>query len=254
MRWGLNLSLPVGPQPPAGGFRGRGGGQRPTGAAAAGTPGTPPQGERPAAGQGRQGGGAAGGGGGGRPGGFGGGGFRFGGGGGGFGGGRGGGRLQLSLYHTWRFRDEILIREGVPVLDLLNGSATGSRGGTPQHEIDASAGLFKNGLGARLAVNWQSGTSVRGGPDGRGGTNGDLRFSPLMTVNLRLFADLGLQPKLVKAVPFFRGARVSVGFDNLFDQRLRVTDAAGTTPLSYQGAYIDPVGRSVRISFRKLFF
>ncbi|MBV9370603.1 MAG: TonB-dependent receptor, partial [Alphaproteobacteria bacterium] len=198
-------------------------------------------------------GGFGGGGGGGGRGGFGGGGGGRGGFG-GFGGGRGGGRLQLSVYHTWRFRDDILIRPGLPELDLLHGSATGSRGGTPQHEVEANAGLFRNGLGARLSANWQSGTTVRGGPDGRGGTTGDLRFSPLMTLNLRLFADLGLQPSLVKASPFFRGARISLSVDNLLDRRLRVTDAAGTTPLSYQPGYIDPVGRSVRLSFRKLFF
>jgi hypothetical protein len=27
--------------------------------------------------------------------------------------------LQLSLFHTWRFADTILIRDGVPELDLL---------------------------------------------------------------------------------------------------------------------------------------
>jgi hypothetical protein len=35
---------------------------------------------------------------------------------------------------------------------------------------------------------------------------------------------------------------------------LRVTDAAGLTPVSYLPAYLDPLGRSVRVSVRKLFF
>jgi uncharacterized membrane protein YgcG len=259
LRWGFNLSLPIGPQPPAGGFRGRfGGGQGRPGttrgaapgaapAGEAGTPGAPAQSATPAQSGGR--GGAGGG-----RGGFGGGGFRFGGGGrGGFGGG-GAGRLQLSVYHTWHLRDEIAIRPGVPALDLLHGSATGSRGGSPQHELEATASLFRNGFGARLSANWQSGTTVLGGSDGRGGTTGDLRFSSLATVNLRLFADLGLQRKLVKASPFFRGARVTLSVDNLFNNRLNVTDSTGTTPLSFQPAYLDPLGRSVRLSFRKLFF
>lgn len=256
LRWGLNLSLPVGPQPPAGGFRGRFGGQgRPGGAPGAapggapaaggalgpgGTPGAPAQGAAGRDGGGGFGGGRGGGGGG-----------RGGFGGGGFG---GAGRLQLSFYHTWHLRDEIAIRPGLPVLDLLHGSATGSRGGSPQHEVEATAGLFRNGFGARLAANWQSGTTVRGGSNALGGTTGDLRFSPLTTVNLRLFADLGLQRSLVKASPFFRGSRVSLNFDNVFNNRLRVTDSTGTTPLSYQPGYLDPLGRSVRISFRKLFF
>jgi phosphoribosylformylglycinamidine (FGAM) synthase PurS component len=33
-----------------------------------------------------------------------------------------------------------------------------------------------------------------------------------------------------------------------------VRDAAGATPISYQPAFLDPLGRTVRISLRKLFF
>jgi hypothetical protein len=170
------------------------------------------------------------------------------------GGGPQGGRLQFSLYHTWHIENEILIREGVPVLDLLNGSATGSRGGQPRHQIEAQAGLFRNGLGARLTANWQSGTTVRGVPDGTGGSTGDLRFDGFGTVNLRLFADLGQQRSLVRGNRWLRGTRVSLSVDNLFDSRIGVRDETGATPLSYQGAYLDPLGRSVRVSLRKLFF
>ncbi|MDP9415031.1 MAG: TonB-dependent receptor, partial [Pseudomonadota bacterium] len=187
-------------------------------------------------------------------------GFRGGGGPGGFGGGFGrfggerGGRIQFGLYHTWRFEDETLIREGVPVLDFLGGSAVGSRGGRPRHELEFQSGLFRNGLGARLTANWQSGTTVRGGPDGLGGTRGDLTFSDLTTVNLRLFANLGQQPALVRDRPWLRGTRITLAVDNLLGTRIRVRDEAGVTPLSYQPGFLDPLGRSVRISVRKLFF
>ncbi|MFL6863091.1 MAG: TonB-dependent receptor, partial [Allosphingosinicella sp.] len=204
-------------------------------------------GQRP---QGGGGAGARGGGGGGG----GGGGFR--GGGGGFGGfgARGQGRLQLSVYHTWHLRDDILIRPGVPELDLLHGSAVGGTGGQPQHEIQVQSGFFKNGFGGWLSANWQSGTTVRGGPIPGGGTASDLNFSPLGTIGLRLFADLGAQRDLVRKHPFFRATRVTVGIDNLFDTRLRVRDQNGLTPISYQPAFLDPLGRSVRLTFRKLFF
>ena len=42
--------------------------------------------------------------------------------------------------------------------------------------------------------------------------------------------------------------------ENLFDSRQRVTDATGATPISYQPDLLDPLGRSVRLSIRKLFF
>lgn len=180
--------------------------------------------------------------------------------GGGFGGrgGRGGGgfgaqggRLQVALYHTLTFQDRILVRPGGPVFDLLNGSAAGSGGGQPRQEIEAQAGYLLNGLGARLSANWRSGTSVRGGA---GATTGDLSFSGLTTVNLRLFANFAGMRTLVQQRPWLRGSRLTVSVDNLFDQRQRVRDALGQTPLGYQAAYLDPVGRVVRIGFRKLFF
>lgn len=48
--------------------------------------------------------------------------------------------------------------------------------------------------------------------------------------------------------------RVAVAFDNIFDSRQRVTDSNGTTPVAYQPDYLNPLGRTVRVSIRKLFF
>jgi hypothetical protein len=176
-----------------------------------------------------------------------------GGGGRGFGGGRQG-RIQLGIFHNWRLEDTILIRPGVPELDLLGGSATGGRGGQPRHEIELRAGYNRNGLGARLNVDWQSGTSVRADPASGAASPQDLTFGALTTVNLRLFADLGQQRSLVRSVPFFRGSRVTLAVDNLFDNRIDVRDASGATPIGYQPDLLDPLGRSIRLSFRKLFF
>jgi iron complex outermembrane recepter protein len=261
LRWGFDWNAPFGPQRPAGGFGGFGG--RRGGGGGGGAGGPPPGGEGgppPADGAAAPGGATAQGqpgqGGPGGPGGFGGGRGGFGGGRGGgrggFGGGGGpggfGGRIQVSLFHTWRFEDTVLIRPGVPELDFLNGSAAGSGGGTPRHQLELRAGFFRDGFGGRLEADWQSGTRVTGV------AGDDLTFSPQTTVNLRLFANIGQQRDLVRAVPFLRGTRITLSVDNLFDQRVDVRDASGNTPLSYQPFYLDPVGRSVRISLRKQFF
>ncbi len=172
---------------------------------------------------------------------------------GGFGGrrgGGGGGRLSFSLYHTWHLTESILIAPGVPELNLLSGDATGSSGGQPRHEVEARLGYSNNGIGGRLSVNWESGTHV----DGALGGTSRLNFGSLATANLRLFANLGQMPGLVRDHPFLRGARVSIGIDNIFNARRDVTDATGATPLRYQPDYLDPLGRTVTISFRKLFF
>jgi iron complex outermembrane receptor protein len=226
-RWGMNFQKRLGPVPPP----------RPAGR---------PDGARGAPGGG--GGGARGGGGGGPRGG--GGGF----GGGGFPGGPFGGPpptvVQFAVYHTVYFEDQFLVRPGGPRVDLLHGDAGSSLGGQPRHEVEVQAGLLKNGYGLRLSADWKSGTDVRDPSS----PLGDLSFSDIAKVDLRLFADLGSRRDLVAKYPFFRGARVSMALTNIFDQRISVRDATGATPISYQPAYLDPVGRKIAISFRKLFF
>ncbi len=265
LRWGLNFSAPISSplaRKAAEEFRARREAmvaarerQQQQGQSQPGQPGeaalqTPPEGARPPRGEGAPGAGPGGGprfgGGGGRgPGGGG-----FGGFGGGPGGGGGGGRLQLGVFHTVALTDRITIRDGLPELDLLDGSATGSRGGSPRHQVEVRAGVVRDGIGLRLNADWQSATRVDGGATG----TGQLRFDDFTTVNLRLFANLGPQFKFVRDNRWLAGTRVVLSVDNVFDSRLKVTDAAGGTPYSYQPALLDPVGRTVRISVRKLFF
>jgi len=284
LRWGFTFSRPVGPQPSPEAIaamrrRAMGEGAGPPGAerrrprpeTAGGQPGTadarpagapdgpPPEGPPPGAERapGAGGSGAAPGAGeaaGPGPGGFGGG-RSFGGPGGGrggfggFGGGPRGGVFQIGLYHTWAFRDEVLIRPGLPVLDLLDGAAIGAGGGSPRHQVDLQANFTRGGLGVAMNAKWESATRI----DGGAGPDDDLRFSDLATVNLRLFADLGAQ-RFARDHRWLRGARVTVAVNNLFDSRQEVRTAAGTVPISYQPDLLDPVGRSVRVTVRKLFF
>lgn len=162
-------------------------------------------------------------------------------------------RLTFSLYHTWRLRDEIRTRAAGPVLDLLNGSAVGTRGGSPRHELQFQASAFKAGLGARLTLNWQSGTTVRGGSAGLGGSDGDLNFASYATVNINLFSNLADRLGGSDAPAWLKGLRATVSVNNLFNSRPNVRDEAGATPLSYQAAYLDPVGRSISVGLRKVF-
>jgi hypothetical protein len=162
-------------------------------------------------------------------------------------------RLTLSLYYTLNLVDQIVTREGGPVLDLLDGAAIEARGGRARHEIEFQATAFKKGLGARLKLNWQSGTVVRSLSASAADRSGDLSFAGFAMVNLNLFANLADRFGGEAAPAWLKGLRASVGINNLFNQRPRVRDNAGLTPLSYQPAYLDPLGRSVNFSLRKLF-
>lgn len=169
------------------------------------------------------------------------------------GGGFGEGRLMLSLYHSWRFADRVLIRDGLPELDMLNGSAAGGTGGTPRHMLEGRVMANRSGYGGFASVKWQTGTRVLAGPAAQPGA-GDLHFSSLTTLNLRLFADLGQRLDLVAKAPWVRGMRVSIGVNNLLNDRVDVRDSVGNTPIGYQPWYMDPVGCSIEISVRKLMF
>lgn len=164
-----------------------------------------------------------------------------------FGGGREGGRLTFSLTDTITLLDEVTIRPGVPKLDYLDGDAVGQSGGRPRHEVEAQAGYFNNGLGARLAANWRSGSRVNTA------TGDELRFSPLATFDLRLFANLGQRLDLVARHPWLRGTSLRLEVSNLFDSKPGVRNSLGDIPFGYQADLLDPLGRTVSVTFRKLF-
>jgi hypothetical protein len=172
---------------------------------------------------------------------------RGGGGGGGFFGGGNRGRLTLSVTDTITLVDKVSLGPDFPEIDYLHGDAAGQSGGTPRHQVEAQAGYFNNGLGARLGANWRSGTRVNAL------TADNLRFSPLATFDLRLFANPGDIPEVAVKHPWLRSTQLRVEVTNLFNARPQVHDAAGNIPLSYQPDLLDPLGRTIMISFRKLF-
>lgn len=158
------------------------------------------------------------------------------------GGGDGQGRWSLGLFHTAQFTSTVLVAPGGPVLDLLNGDAL-TNGGTPRHSVDLNGGAFYKGFGMFMNGTWAAPTRVRSGTS-------DLRFGSVTKLNINLFSDLSQRFKQSKLM---KGIRVSVRVENVFDSRQKVTDAAGTVPLSYQPDYLDPRGRVVELELRKMF-
>lgn len=169
--------------------------------------------------------------------------------GGGFGGPRGGGmgqgRWNLAVFHTVRFDETVQIAAGGPVLDLLGGDAL-SGGGVSRHSLEVEGGAFYRGFGFRFNGAWSAPTEVRS-------TSSDLRFGSAFKLNLRAFVNFDQQAGVIKAVPFLKGARLSLEVDNLFNARQRITDASGQVPLNYQPGLVDPRGRVIGIDFRKQF-
>jgi len=161
------------------------------------------------------------------------------------------GSVQLSLAYTQRLTDELTIAPGLPALDLLAGDTLFDTAGVSRHELELALGANREGYGARMTTQWRAGSRVA--RVAAGNTRNDLEFSALTTVNLRLFADLGLV-EWARPYPVLRGARVSLVVGNLFNERQDVRALDGSTPVNYQADLLDPLGRNVRLTFRKLFF
>jgi hypothetical protein len=182
---------------------------------------------------------------------------RFAGGGGGGGGGRGGfggrggggNRLFFNAYHTWVFKDEVVIRPGLPALDQLTGALSGR--GSPAHMVQVQAGIKRDALSLRLDGSWQSATQASTGTLGSGD---GLTFGTLTKLNLQAEANLGQDVDLLLKHPWLRGTRIAFNVDNLFNAKQRVTDENGLTPSAYAPNLMDPLGRVVRLSIRKQFF
>lgn len=164
-------------------------------------------------------------------------------------GGNGQGRWNLSIYHTIRFSETARISPTGPFLDLLDGDAL-SGGGVPRNAIEFEGGVFHKGFGLRLNGDWTEATHVRS--ISQSGTS-DLRFGDLFTLDARAFINFSQQKSVIEAVPFLKGARLSLEVENIFDAHQKVTDQNGEVPLSYQPAYMDPRGRVIGLDFRKTF-
>lgn len=157
-------------------------------------------------------------------------------------------RLQFDINHAWLLDSRIKVREGSGGIDLLSRDAFGLGGATrPQHEIDATLGYAQRGFGVRVTAQYRSASFL---DLGSGSLSDSLRFSPLATFNIRSFIDA---QRIAPSVGWLRGARLSVSLNNFTGASQVVRSSSGETPLRYQPAYLDPIGRTLQLELRKAF-
>jgi hypothetical protein len=157
-------------------------------------------------------------------------------------------QFQIALYDTWRLQDRVVLRDGQPGLNMLDGGFINDTGGTPTHEVELQTTIATRTWSADINARWQTPTSTQTGAfaDDR------LTFSQGVTVNLRLQINLAEQPWLTHALPFLRG-KLNLSADNVLGAHTRVHDSMGQVPLAYASSYINPTGRTFRITLRKRF-
>lgn len=157
-------------------------------------------------------------------------------------------RSRPSLFMTgsvnYRLQDQLTLRNGGAVLDLLDGATIGGTGGRPRWDMD---GMISLGYGpANLGVygRLQGATRIRSDI-----AASDLRFSGLTL--LTLYGSLDLEGVVHR--PWSKRMSVQVTVENLLSDRIDVRARDGATPNRFQPAYLDPLGRSIRLGLRKLF-
>ncbi|WP_230482044.1 TonB-dependent receptor [Sphingomonas sp. Leaf21] len=152
--------------------------------------------------------------------------------------------LFLSATTNYRLEDRLTLRDGGPVLDLLDGATLDGTGGRPRWDVQLNGyfgyGLFNLGVYGRI----QGPTRIQSDI-----AASDLRFSGRTW--LVLYSSL--EADKIYDRPWTRKLRINFTIENLLNDRINVTDRNGDTPNRFQPAYIDPIGRSVRIGVRKLF-
>lgn len=160
---------------------------------------------------------------------------------------RNGSRLLLSVSHSLVLSDRIVIRPGLDSVDLLDGGAIGIASGRVRHQVEGTASLTSSGAGVRLGANWRGPSTL----EARIGQEAErLRFGSLLILNIRAFVDL---ERLLGRNAWNRSTRLSLNVVNVAGDRQRVRDRAGNTPLQYQPAYRDGLGRTIELELRKSF-
>ncbi|MGI8367370.1 TonB-dependent receptor domain-containing protein [Sphingomonas paucimobilis] len=130
-------------------------------------------------------------------------------------------RMRMSATTNYRLEDRLSLRDGGPVLDLLDGATLSGTGGRPRWDTELNGsigyGLANLGLYGRV----QGPTRIRSDI-----AASDLRFSGRTWLVLYSFIDTH---KIVDK-PWTKGLMLHVTVENLLNDRINVTDRDGRTP------------------------
>jgi iron complex outermembrane receptor protein len=155
-------------------------------------------------------------------------------------------RFNANFTHQFQVAYKRLLRPGLPVVDLLSGSA-GFGNGQSRHRVNSTIGLAHNGTGIQLNGNWTSSSFVNAGTSI---APNRIDFGSTLRFDLQAFTNLGT---IYPGNKPLQGVRISLSVENVLDFKQRVKDQNGVTPLRYQPYLLNSLGRTISLSFRKAF-
>ncbi|WP_404333692.1 TonB-dependent receptor domain-containing protein [Sphingomonas sp. MMS12-HWE2-04] len=152
--------------------------------------------------------------------------------------------LYGSITTDWRLENQLHLQPGSPALDLIDGATLSGTGGRPRWEIDANLGGSLGGASLGLYGRLQGPTRIRSEL-----AASDLQFSG----RTWLVAYSSVDMSMVSDGRWAQKLSLQLTVENLLNDRIDVIDRDGATPNRFQAAYLDPLGRSIRLGVRKLF-
>lgn len=153
--------------------------------------------------------------------------------------------LLFGMAVTPLLRDRLQFRPGSPMLNLADGDTYDATATRRRIGVYSWSGLSYKSMGVNIDEQWISGIHIRGGSP-----QSDLHFAPLLKLDVDFYASL---ESWLPKKPWARKTNLFLTINNPLDQRQRVHDGTGVTPNRYQPDYIDPLGRMVKLTVRKLF-
>jgi hypothetical protein len=143
-----------------------------------------------------------------------------------------------------KFRDRLQLRPGTAELDLLRGDTIRGWGMSRAYGY-AYGGINYLGAGLNFNAWYQTSSRIRGADP-----TADLRFSSILKLNMGGYIGLG---RLLKRERWAQRLRLGLDVSNVTDAHQRVLDGNGAVPNRFQPDYLDPIGRTVTMTLRKLF-
>jgi hypothetical protein len=141
-----------------------------------------------------------------------------------------------------KFSNRLQLRPRTPELDLLHGD-TVTGGGTPRVTSYFYGGIGYLGNGASIDGWYQSSNRVRSDNPAS-----DLFFSPIFKLNVAAFISLH---HFLRKQEWTSHTQLRLEFQNVTDAHQRVRDRNGRMPNRFQPDYLDPIGRTVKLTLRK---
>jgi hypothetical protein len=140
------------------------------------------------------------------------------------------------------FSDRLQLRPGTPVLDLLGGD-TIKGWGMPRVTSYFYGGINYLGNGANIDGWYQGGARVRGG-----NAASDLSFSGIFKLNIGAYISVH---HFLRKQEWTRHMQLKLDVENVLDAHQHVRDRNGRVPNRFQQDYLDPIGRTVKLTLRK---